>query len=74
MLETMTRPSDVGPRPERIALSPDEAAYLIGVSRSRMYELMAAGDIRSVKIGRSRRIPRQALVDYIESLDSGHAA
>ncbi len=72
-MDIITRPGAAA-SPERIALSPDEAAYLVGISRSRVYELMAAGELRSVKIGRSRRIPRQALLDYIEALDSGNVA
>jgi excisionase family DNA binding protein len=68
-METVIRSTEGGASPERIAYPADESAYLLGISRSRMYELMAAGEIRSVKIGRSRRIPRQALLDYIASLD-----
>ena len=41
---------------------------ILSICRSRVFELMAAGTLESVKIGRSRRIPHQALVDYVERL------
>ncbi len=68
-METMPHPVTSNPVPDRIAVTPDEAAWLLGVSRSRIYELLNAGDLPSVKIGRSRRIPRQALVDFVAELE-----
>jgi excisionase family DNA binding protein len=41
-----------------------EASQFLGISRSRTYELMDAGQLPFVKIGRSRRIPHRALIDY----------
>lgn len=46
---------------ERIAYSPSEAAEALGVTRQHVYNLMAAGRLRSVKLGRCRRIPASAL-------------
>jgi excisionase family DNA binding protein len=40
-----------------IAVSPADAARILRVCRATIYNLIAAGDIASVKIGRSRRIP-----------------
>lgn len=39
------------------------AASFLSISRSKLYELMDAGELVYVRIGRSRRIPRRALVD-----------
>ncbi len=39
------------------ALSPADAARELSLSRSHVYNLMAAGELRSVKIGRRRVIP-----------------
>jgi excisionase family DNA binding protein len=39
-----------------LLLSPVEAALTLGISRSTLYELMAKGRLRSVRIGRARRI------------------
>jgi excisionase family DNA binding protein len=40
-----------------------EAASFLGISVAGTYQLMARGDLPFVKIGRSRRIPRRALVE-----------
>lgn len=53
---------------DRLLHSPEEAGVILSICRSRVFELMAAGTLESVKIGRSRRIPHQALVDYVERL------
>lgn len=43
-----------------------EAARLIGVSRTTMYELINGGRIPVVRLGGSIRINRQALLEQIE--------
>jgi excisionase family DNA binding protein len=42
----------------------DEAAEFLGLSRSQIYALMEAQELVYVKIGRSRRIPRRALIEF----------
>ena len=54
-----------GRAPVRLLLRPEEGAEAIGVSRARFYELMAQGQIRSIKIGRSRRVPVSELNAWI---------
>ena len=39
-----------------------EAASFLRLSRSSLYVLMERGELAFVKIGRSRRIPRRALI------------
>lgn len=51
-----------------IAYGPDEAARLLRIGRSALYELLAQGKIRSFKIGKSRRLLREDLVAYARSL------
>ncbi len=46
----------------------EEAAQALGISRSRAYELVQRGELVSVLIGRSRRIPVAELHAYIERL------
>lgn len=48
----------------------ESAASKLDVGRSTIYELMASGELRSVKIGRSRRIPEDALQEYIRRLQT----
>jgi excisionase family DNA binding protein len=47
-----------------------EAARLLGVGRTYMFRLVATGQVESVKIGKLRKIPRDALHDYIDRLRS----
>lgn len=54
--------------PSRLLLTIDEAARQLGVGRSTMYGLVLDGAVESVRIGRLRRIPAQALPEYLERL------
>ena len=40
-----------------IAVSPDDAATLLGVSRATIYNLRRRGHLRIVKVGRSSKVP-----------------
>lgn len=44
------------------------AAELLDVSRSRIYELIGSGELESVKIGGSRRVPVTAIEEFVERL------
>jgi len=45
-----------------------EAMRLLSLSRSVIYEQIRSGRLRSVKQGRARLIPDDAIADYIELL------
>jgi excisionase family DNA binding protein len=49
-------------------LSPVEAARVLGIGRSSLYLLMQSGDLASVRIGRSRKIPVAALDEFVHRL------
>lgn len=53
---------------EKLLLRPEEAAELIGIGRTKVFELMRTGQLESVRIGSSRRIPAFALLGYVERL------
>jgi len=53
---------------ERQLLTAEEVADALHIGRTRVYELIYAGEICSVKIGRLRRIPVDALRSYIAAL------
>lgn len=53
---------------ERQLLSAEEVAEALHIGRTRVYELLYAGEIRSVKIGRLRRVPVDALREYVARL------
>jgi len=54
----------------RLLLTPTEAADRLSISRTKVYELMAAGVLRSIHIGRLRRVPVDALRDFIGEMES----
>ena len=49
-----------------LLLTPQEAARRLSIARSSLYELLLTGEIVSLKIGRSRRVPLDALAEYID--------
>ena len=52
----------------KILLTVPEAAAALAISRSKLYELLAAGSIGSVRIDGSRRVPIEALEAYVAGL------
>lgn len=57
------------PKPlRRILLKPREVCQLTGLGKSMVYELMAAGVIPCVRIGRCVRVPADRLGEWIEQL------
>jgi excisionase family DNA binding protein len=54
--------------PLRLILTIEEAAERLGIGRTLMYALVSAGEVESVRIGRLRRIPADALTTYVQGL------
>lgn len=54
----------------RTAYSPGEFAAAFGWSRQFVYKLMAAGQLQSVLIGRSRRIPASEAARLLGGTDA----
>ncbi len=52
---------------EKLLLKVSEAGEMIGVGRSRMYEMICTGEIPSIRIGKSIRIPVKALTEWIDT-------
>jgi excisionase family DNA binding protein len=53
---------------EPLLLRVEEAAHLLGIGRTRVYDLIRLDLLRSVKVFGSRRIPRQSVTTYVQSL------
>jgi excisionase family DNA binding protein len=53
---------------DQLLYTPEGAAAKIAQGRTTVYALMKSGELRSVKIGRSRRIPAAALEEYVGRL------
>src|SRR5512133_4010290 len=51
-----------------LVLTVEEAADRLGVGRTLMYSLVSSGAIESVRIGRLRRVPADALVTFLDEL------
>ncbi|WP_188063824.1 helix-turn-helix domain-containing protein [Sphingobium sp. KCTC 72723] len=51
--------------PEPICVRVNEAASMIGVGRTKLYELIAAGEVETVKLGKATRITTASLHDLI---------
>lgn len=53
-------------RDGRLAYTIPDACAAIGVSRSMLYELIGAGEIRTIKIGTRTLVPASELSAFIE--------
>ncbi len=56
-----------------LLLTIEEAAKALRIGRTHMFKLLGDGEIRSVYIGRSRRISIDALKDYVKNLEANAA-
>ena len=57
---------------ERMLLKPNEVTEMLGIGRSRIYEMLATGELPSVRIGRCIRVPVNALKDWVHKRQSGN--
>ena len=57
-----------GPEPAALLLTVEEAARRLRVGRTIAYRLISTGDLESVKVGRSRRVPAECLSEYVAAL------
>lgn len=54
-----------------ILITVDEAAAMLRIGRTVAWELVRTRKIKSVKIGRTRRVPLTAIQEYIQHLLDG---
>ena len=52
------------------AYTVEEVAEILHVGRDKVYCLLRTGQLRSIKIGKLRRITNQHLAEFIASLES----
>jgi len=50
----------------KLLVSAEEAASILSLGRSKIFELLAEGSLESFTVGRRRLIPRQALDEFVE--------
>jgi len=51
---------------QQLLLTTEQAGHALQIGRSHLYTILARGEIKSIKIGGSRRIPMTELERYIE--------
>ena len=59
---------------DRRVLTVSDAAHCLGISRSKLYQFIAAGEIRTIHIGRLCKVPVEALDEFIASRPTGRPA
>jgi len=55
---------------EKLLYAPEDAARLLAISRSTVYNLMNDGKLKSIHIGRSRRIHIEELYRFVKDLEA----
>lgn len=53
-----------------LMVGPQDAADALGISKTRVYQLMARKELRSAKVGKVRRIFTESLDEYVAKLQA----
>ncbi len=61
---------------DRVLLTPEEVAEALHVGRCTVYDLIRTNQLQSLKIGKLRRIPVDAVHEFVKRMadDNGDAA
>lgn len=43
----------------------EEMMKILRIGRNKAYELIHTGEIKSIKVGRAHKIPKQSIIDFI---------
>lgn len=52
--------------PDQICVRVNDAARMIGVGRTKLYELIATGEVETVKLGKATRITTASLHELVK--------
>lgn len=63
VVKTMAEPTSFDDLP--ITLHVEDLMPILGIGRNTAYELVRSGQIRSVRIGKQIRVPKNALIDFL---------
>ena len=58
---------------KKLLLKVEDVCERLSLGRSKVYEMMASGELRSVQVGRSRRVPAPALDELLARLEQDQA-
>jgi excisionase family DNA binding protein len=59
---------------DKLLFTPKEVAGILGVGRTKVFELLKRGELASLRIDGCRRISATALREYVDSLADRSAA
>ena len=52
-----------------VTLRVEELMPILGIGRNPAYELVRSGRLRSIRVGRQVRIPKNALIEFLENTE-----
>jgi excisionase family DNA binding protein len=52
------------------AYRPDQVPAVIGLGRTKVYELLRTGQLRSIKVGKARLVPRAAIDEFLDRFEA----
>ena len=50
---------------ERLLMKPEEVREVLNIGRSKVYEMLASGELPSIKIGRCIRVSTESLTKWV---------
>lgn len=50
----------------KLLVTPEAAGEMLSIKRTKVFALLKSGELRSVRVGRLRRISTAAIVEYVE--------
>ncbi len=62
---TVEKQHNQGSATTKLLLTPEEAAKALRIGRTSLYKLLRSGEIPSIRVGRSRRIPLRSLKEWL---------
>jgi excisionase family DNA binding protein len=65
-MDTPVSTEEAGMSEQPLLLRPEDAARILSLGRSKVFEMIASGELPSLKFGKSRRIPSAALAAWVE--------
>lgn len=58
---------------EQLLLKPMDVAHVLGISKSKVYELLSTGELPSIRIGKSIRVSTEDLRKWVASRTQSEA-
>ena len=52
-----------------MTLRVEELMPILGIGRNTAYELVCSGKLRSIRVGRQVRVPKNALIEFLENTE-----